>query len=150
MSKTTSQLVAGACLIVGVLVGAAGAQVLQTWQRRFLNTGLFAVSAGQTARFHVTLDDNRGQAPAGVVLQVLDAKGAVVASRNAVLQPGESATLENPGPGLFRAHAEIVEPLLEAAPRRAVVGTVEVADSFTGVVRPVCSFDPVGIGGGRN
>jgi len=150
MSNTRVQLVAVGCLVLGVLAGAAGAQAVPGLQRRFLNTGLFSVAAGETARFHVTLDDQRGQPPATVVQQLLDENGVQVASRNIVLTPGRSATLETPGPGVFRANAEVIDSLLQTTDRRATVGTVEVSDTITGIVRYVCSFDPVGIGGGKN
>jgi hypothetical protein len=53
------------------------------------------------------------------------------------------------GPGLFRAHAEVREPLLQFTARRAIVGTVEVFDLTAQKQPPSCVFNPHGAGGGR-
>jgi hypothetical protein len=150
MSNRRIMVVAATCGLVGVLAGAVGAQVLQIVQRRYLNTGMFSVAPGEMATFHLTLEDQAGAPPARVVLQLFDQEGAVVARQDATLLAGQSSMLQAPGPGLFRAHAEMVESVSQITQRRTAVGTVEVADTLTGVVRPVCSFDPIGVPGGRN
>ena len=152
MSNTQTRLIAIGCLLSGIFVGVAGAQVAETLQQRFLNSGLFAVTADERANFHVTLDDQRGAPPALVRLQILDQNGVVVARREVTLLPGQSASLAKSGPGLFRAHAEVVESGLLFTKRRTTVGSVEVIDDLKGVIRPSCPlmYDPFGQGGGRN
>jgi len=143
MSKRTIRLIAAACVVAGVAAGVAGAQVIQTSQRQFLNTGLFSVGTNEIASFHVSLDDARSGPDAKVILQLIDETGTVVASTGELLlHAGQSASLRTPGPGPFRAHAEVIESALEFSARRRPVATVEVINSLTGVVRPIPSFDP--------
>jgi len=143
MSKRTIRLIAAACVVAGVVAGVAGAQVIQNLQRQYLNTGLFSVGVNEIAHFHVSLDDARTGPAARVILQLIDETGAVVAATGELtLQAGQSASLRTPGPGLFRAHAEVIETVLQLSARRTSAGTVEVINSVTGVVRPIPSFDP--------
>ena len=128
MTKNRWKLAIG-CLLVGVFGGAAGAQVVQrALSTSYLNTGLFALAPGDTAYFHVSLDDVRSGQPARVKLQFFDEAGEVVSSDETVLAGGQSTTLRMLGPGLFRAHAEMIESSLQLTGRRSVVGTVEVFD----------------------
>ena len=143
-------IVAG-CLIVGVIAGAAAVLVAQAVYRlQFLNTSLFTVKASEEAAFHVTVDDKPGGLPARVALRAFDAAGALVGSHDAVLIAGQSTTMRIPGPGVFRAHAQIVDASpLDLVARRRVIGSVEVFDNLTADIRPTCSFDPWGLPGGR-
>jgi hypothetical protein len=113
-------------------------------QVRYLNTGIFALSNNQTSEFFVTLDDAKGGAPANVLMQFLDDQGVVVARREVVLRPGQSASLETSGPGFFRGHAELMETTSLFTQRRAVVGSVAVLDLTTRERDPVCSVDEGG------
>ena len=134
------------CLLVVVLAGMVGAQVIQGAPRRYLNTGLFSLTATETAHVYISLDDNPGGPAARVVLQLLDEAGNVVAHDEANLQAGQSMRLVSPGPGLFRAHAEVTETTtLPLSPRRTAVGSAEAIDSITGRRRQLPSFDPVPI-----
>ena len=143
MSKRSIRLIAAACVIAGVAAGVAGAQVIQTLQRQYLNTGLFSVGPDEVAHFHVSLDDARNGPAARVILQLIDETGTVVAGTGEIpLQAGKSVSLRTPGPGLFRAHAEVIEPTLQLSARRRSVATVEAINLVTGVVRPIPSFDP--------
>ena len=46
-------------VLLGIVVGVAGAQVVDTFRRVASGgTGLFTVSAGEAARFNVSLDDD--------------------------------------------------------------------------------------------
>jgi hypothetical protein len=148
MSNRNTRLVALGCLLAGVFAGVAGAQALEAVQRQYLNTGLFSVKTDQTAHFRVSLDDVAGAPPTRIVLQLLDSNGAVVAKKETTLLPGQSTTLQRSGPGLFRAHADVIDPDLTLSARRATVSTVEVVDTLTGAVRFVCS-DPGGLPPGR-
>ena len=142
MSKMRSMKLAGlGLLLVGVCAGLAAAQVAQMMQARYLNTGLFTVRGGQTASFHVVLDDRRTGEPAEVALQFLDADGAIVGSSKVTLQAGQSTTLRIDRPGVYRAHAQVIEPSGIFSARRAVAGTVEIFDQFTTETRFVCSID---------
>ncbi len=147
----SKKAIALGCLTVGLVAGAAGALVAQSIVRaQYLNTSLFVVKTDQQAMFSVSLDDRRDAPEAGVQLQFLDPSGAVVASQNVVLQPGESSTLRVPGPGSFRAHASVVDGTTTTfSDRRQVSGSVEVLDTLTGIVRPTCSFIPGGLPPGR-
>ena len=148
--KGVRTIVAG-CLIGGVMAGAAAVLVAQAVFRvQFMNTSLFTVGKTEDAAFHVTVDDRAGGLPARVALRVFDTAGAVVGSHDAVLLAGQSTTMRVPGPGVFRAHAQVVDSSpLDFALRRRVVASVEVIDNLTAEIRPTCSFDPSGIPGGR-
>ena len=147
--RATKTIVVG-CLFVGVLAGAAGAQDAEAiLSVRFLNTSLFTVNAHEEAAFHVTLDDRQSGLPARVALRLFDAAGNAVARQDVVLRAGQSTTMRLAGPGPFRAHAQIVDAGLDLTGRRQVVGSVEVIDNLTGIVRPTCGFDPVGQPPGR-
>jgi hypothetical protein len=148
MSKNTKAIALG-MLLVGIFAGAAAAQFTERALRsRFLNTGLFSVALGERANFHVSLDDRSTAQPATVVLQLLDQSGAVVARDQVALAPGQSTTLQVVGPGLYRAHAQVLDPVSSLTARRAVVGTVELIDDLKAVQKFVCSVNE-GIGSGR-
>ena len=147
MSKRTITCVAVTCLLVGIFAGVGGAQIIQY---KIANSGLATVKDSETMKFHFTLDDQAGSPPAVVQMQLLNENGAVVASKVVTLNAGQSATLENSSAGLRRAHADILESVPTVTARRAGVGSVEIHDSFTAQIRHVCSFDQVGVGGGRN
>ena len=149
-------------LLLGVLAGAGGVHALQLLERTsFLNTGLFTVDPGEAVSFRVTLDDGRTGPAAKVLLRFLDQTGVVVARREVVLMPGQSAALDLRQAGVFRAQAQVVEPGGALGTRRVVVGTVEIfpaPTSTTGATalsldlsggrRFVCSVDDGG-GNGR-
>jgi hypothetical protein len=115
-------------LLVGMLAGAAGAQALQIFApASFLNWGLFTLAADERVHFNVTLDDAPRAPQTQVLQQLFDASGVVVARQITTLGPGKSATLRYAGPGVFRAHAEVLEPTnIPFGIRRIVVGTVEI------------------------
>jgi hypothetical protein len=147
--RATKTIVAG-CLLVGVLAGAAGAQIAEAmFSVRYIHAPLFSVNAYQEAAFHVTLHDRPSGLPARVALQLFDAAGNAVAREDVVLRGGQSATMRVPGPGPFSARAQIVDSNLDLTGRRQVVGSVEVIDTLTGIIRPTCGFDPVGQPPGR-
>ena len=149
MSNKKVGLIAIGCLTLGVFVGVAGAQV--AFLRLFLNTGLFHAKTTDIVRFSTSLDDVQGQPPARVFLQLINASGVVVANKPAVLQPGQSTTLVFTGLGTdVRAHTEVIESVAQPTARRRHVSIVEVEDTLTAERKYVCSFDPVGAGGGRN
>jgi hypothetical protein len=148
MSNRKITLLAAGCLLAGLSAGVGAAQVLQAVQRQHLNTGLFTLLNNQTAHFRVSLDDVSGAPPTRVVLQLFDPGGAVIAHKEATLLPGQSASLQRSGPGVYRAHADVIDPDLQLSRRRAAVGTVEVVDTVSGGVRFVCS-DPGGLPPGR-
>lgn len=148
MSNRNARLVAIGCVLAGVCAGVAGAQVFESVTRQYLNTGLFSVRTGQKAYFRVSLDDVDGAPPTRVVLQLFDPGGVALAKKEATLLPGQSATLERSGPGLFRAHADVIDPDLPLSARRTAASTVEVVDTVTGTTRFVCS-DPGGLPPGR-
>ena len=62
--------------------------------------------------------------------------GAVVARKDVMLQPGGAATLQITEPGLYRAHAQVLEPPSSSCERRAFLGTVEIFRAVTGNSRP--------------
>lgn len=129
-----------ALVLVGVVAGVAGAQVYQNFdETRVINTGLFTVGRGEGARFHVSLIGDSYGPPAKVVLRLLDREGDVEAQEAFTLEPGQSATLRSRRPGLFRAQAEVIDPLLSVLQQRAVTGTVEIIDDLVGVQRFVCA-----------
>jgi hypothetical protein len=117
---------------------------------RFLNTGLVALAPGDTAYFHVSLDDLRSSQPATVRLQFFDETGRLASSDDTVIHAGQSTTLQISGPGLFRAHAELLESSLGFSGRRTVVGTLEVFDSRAQKLPTSCTiYDiPNSTGGG--
>jgi hypothetical protein len=147
MSKRTMTLIAVTCLLVGIFAGAGGAQILQY---KIANSGLATVNDRETMKFHFTLDDVTGAPPAVVSMQLLNENGTVVANKIVTLSPGQSATLESTSPGLRRAHADVIDSVPQITERRTGVGSVEIHNSLTSEVRFVCSFDPHGVGGGRN
>ncbi len=113
---------------------------------KVLNTGPFSVPPGGAVNFYVSLHDPRSNAPAEVLLQILDRNGTSVASRKVVLAAGQSTLLRAPGPGLFTATAQFADPIgLPFLKERAVAGAAEVHDALDIVVRPVCSVDPGGL-----
>jgi len=148
--RATKTIVLG-CLLVGMLAGAAAAQVVEAIFRvQFLNTSLFTIHADQQAAFHVSLEDRQGGLPARVSLRLVDPAGKTVAGHDAVLRAGESTTLRHAGPGVFRAHAQLVDGSpLDLIARRQFHGSVEVINVVTGEIRPTCSFDPWGNPPGR-
>jgi hypothetical protein len=129
--------IAAGCLCLGVCAGVAGAQVVQaTLGVRYLNSGLFPLSADDEAVFTVSLDDVSGEPPAKVRLSFLDAQGAVVLKSNEIVLPaGHSASLRLAGrPGVteaVRAHAEVKESTLEFTSRRTAVGSVRTINQLT-------------------
>jgi hypothetical protein len=142
MSKQKIGLIVVVCALVGAsLVGAQ--VVIQSFQRQYLNSGLFSVAARETANVYVSLDDQPGQASAYVVLQLFDETGAEVAHDEGYVAPGQSLRLVSPGPGLFRAHAEVRETTLQFTKRRTAVGSIEVVDTITTIPRRLPSFNPV-------
>ena len=116
-------------VLLGIVVGVAGAQVVETFQRVGSGaTGLFTVSIGEALSFHVSLDDDTS-APAGrVQMRLFDQRGAVVARQVVTLAPGQSATLTHDVPGTYRALADVYESAFNLGNRRAVGTTVELFD----------------------
>jgi hypothetical protein len=152
MSRSTAWGVA--LLVVGITVGAAGAQAVQLLTLpHFLNTGLFTLGKGETALFNVTLDDNRGGPPANVLMELIDPRGVTVVRQTATLGPGQSATLKYDVPGIYRAHAQIVSGPGELSDRRALITSLEIlGDPLGGLSIPrvyVCSSSDDGGGPGR-
>jgi hypothetical protein len=139
--KSRATMMALGCLLIGVFAGVVGAQVVQGRDRaHYLNTGLFSVGPGEETTFRVTLDDHRTGPPARVSLQLYDQNGAVLLADEVTLQPGESTALQLREPGVFRAHAQVLESPLRLSNRRTVVGTVELFDiKTTDPPRFVCS-----------
>jgi hypothetical protein len=147
MRNTTRTVIAGSCLLVGLMVAVARGQVSENAQ--FMNTGLFQLTSGAEVNLYVSLDDNPGGPPAKVLLQAFDEAGTSVARREVVLGVGQSTTLRVVGPGRFRGHATITElssgPLTE---RRTAAASAEINDG--GMLRHVCfvtrsSHDPTPI-----
>lgn len=150
MTQRTFVIAAG-CALVGLFAGMSGAQGIQASLRTgYLNTGLFTVAENHEVAFHVALDDDARGAPARVLLQILDETGVIVASQDTRLATGQAITLRLAQAGTFRGHAEVVQRVGLLSGRRAVVGTVEVIDSFGTAIRPVCSIDHTGVGAGRD
>jgi hypothetical protein len=131
-----------ALLLAGVIVGAAGAQVgIPNYRTRYVTTGLFRVTAGETVNFHVTLDTG----PAGLVrLRLLDPGGATVVEKPYKLAAGQSATLVHSVPGLYRAQADVESTLLRD---RIVVATVEVLGDDAAGAAGVFGVGPAGVFG---
>jgi hypothetical protein len=147
-----TRLIATACLLTGVVAGAAGAQVLQNRQE-LVRSGLFSLVSGETARFFVVLGDQRGMAPATVSLRFLNQNGTVVGrTRQVTLLPGQSAMHETTVPGTLRAEAEVADGAGPLSPQRLTLGSLEVHGFIPGAIRPVCPpvLDPFGQRGGRN
>jgi hypothetical protein len=149
MSRRRMTLLGAVCVLTGVFVGMAAAQAIDTAPRRYVNTAMFSVGTNQVAKFYVSLDDHEGAPPAQVLMQLFNANGAEMAKRETTLLPGQSAFLQSPGPGVYRAHAELREPDLQLSARRAAAGSVEIRDTLTGIVRPSCHLNPWPIPGGR-
>ena len=59
-----------------------------SFRTSFAATGLFSLHEGESAAYSATLDDHRGGPAATVLMRILDTRGAVVASRQVVLQAG--------------------------------------------------------------
>lgn len=140
MSKKKIGLIVVVCALVGASV--LGAQVIQAFKRQYLNTGLFSVAAHETAYFYVSLDDQKDEPAAHVVMQFFNASGVEVARTEVDLAAGQSMRLVKPGPGFFRVHAEATDTTLQLTARRAVVGSVEVIDNITGGVRHIPTYNP--------
>jgi hypothetical protein len=127
-------------LLAGVLIGAAGAQVIGAIQlSRVIITGTFTVFDGETANFHVARDSRSPTASATVLLRLFDEQGSVAARRVVTLAPGQSATLTHRVAGRYHGEAEV----FESAPgeRGIVESTVEVGTADDLTIRPrfVCS-----------
>jgi hypothetical protein len=136
MSKKKIGLIVVVCALAAVSV--VGAQVIiQAFQRQYLNTGLFSVGARETANIYVSLDDYPGQSPANVVILLLDQTGAEVDRNEGTLAPGQSLGLATTHPGLYRVHVELSETTFQFTKRRTGLGSVEVVDTLTGVVRRI-------------
>jgi hypothetical protein len=140
MSKKKIGLIVVVCALVGASV--FGAQVIEAFKRQYLNTGLFSVAAHETAFFYVSLDDQKGEPPAHIVMQFFNASGVEIGRTEVDLEAGQSVRLVRPGPGLFRAHAEVTDTTLQLTARRAGVGAVEVIDTITGGVRHIPTYNP--------
>lgn len=122
---------AAACLLFGIFIGVAGAQVVKPLAAHYLNSGLFSVSPGEGARFRVALDDHQNAPPANVMLQLHDEEGSVLAQKTITLLPGQSTDLATQQPGVYRAHARVVDPADPPSDRRVTVGSVEIFDIDT-------------------
>ena len=127
-------------LLAGVLIGAAGAQVVGAIQlSRVIITGPFTVFDGETVNLHVARDSRSPTASATVRLSLFDTKGSVVGSKVVTLAPGQSATLAHGVAGRFHGEVEV----FESAPgeRGIVESTVEVGTVNDLTTRPrfVCS-----------
>jgi hypothetical protein len=140
-----TRAIAVGCLLVGALAGAAGAQAVEIFSRpHYLNTGLFTVGPFEGANFRVTLDDNASGPPAQVLLQFFDTQGRVVARSEETLAPGQSASLQITQPGVYRAHARILDPDVRLSARRILVGTVEIFDDKLFAKKYVCMVGGLG------
>ena len=113
-------------VLLGIVVGVAGAQVVDTFRRVASGgTGLFTVSAGEAARFNVSLDDDAAGPIGRVQMRLFDHRGVVVAKRLVSLAPGQSATMTHNVPGQYRVQADVLESAFAFTDRRAVASTVE-------------------------
>ena len=129
-------------LLLGVVVGAAGAQVVSALQlSRFSVTGPFTVLEGETANFRVARDSRSPGPVATVLLRLFDQQGAVVARKVVSLAPGQSAELTHQVAGLYHGEAEVYESLTGTSDRGVVESTVEVGnvDDLAARIRFVCS-----------
>ncbi len=108
--------------------------------------------AGEAVDFNVTLQAERGDPPAHVLLHLLDANGVIVARRDVTLEPGKSATLRYRLPGVLRAQAQLVEPDAPLGSTSLLISTIEIFSGgdpksldpgldATGRRRFVCSSD---------
>lgn len=137
------------CLLVGVFVGAVGADVVETARRnRSLDIGLFTLNKDSRASFYVTLNGNSTDRPATVRMQFFDAAGSSVAAQDVVLQPGQSGRLSMVGPVYLRAQAYVLEDVVFTS-SPALLGTVEVLDLTTQQRGPVCTVYDNGVDVGR-
>jgi hypothetical protein len=147
MMPSRSTAVAAGCLFFGVLLGVAGAQVVSTLPTRYLNSGLFTVAPGEGARVSVAVDDYRTGPPAQVTLQLRDQEGAVVTAKTLSIQAGQSAVLETRQPGVYRAHAQVVDRTESSSDRRTAIGSVEVGNlDLAAEIRSICMSIPGGLG----
>lgn len=143
-----------ALLLAGAGAGVAGGQTLgtapTTHRTGYCPGGLFTLTGGTlstptlgTVKFHVALDDRRSGPDGLVLMRLIDHEGTVVKAQTVLLRPGESATLEHAGFGLYRAQAETFEsvPNVDLSDRRRVVGTVELfdVDNFRAVIPVFCT-----------
>jgi hypothetical protein len=133
-----------ALFLAGSIASVTGAQILTTTTKQqpaaYCTGGLFTLTAG-VARFHVSLDDLKSGPPGLVRMRLIDYGGTVVKTDDVWLGPGQSATLELSGSGLYRAQAEWFESVTDLSGRRKVVGTAELFDigQFRAVVPVICS-----------
>jgi hypothetical protein len=137
-------------LLVGVSVGAAGAQAIENaWRFRSIDTALFALKADDRASFYVTVNDKTVNGPANVRLQFFDHAGTSTLSEDFLLQPGQSARLQAYGPALLRARADLLDSALQLTSQPALLGTVEVLNLTTAQRGPVCTIVDYGGDGQR-
>jgi hypothetical protein len=115
-----------AFVLVGILVGAAGAQVLPITQ--YVNTGLFTIGQREAFNVHVSLDDEPEGLPAGVLIRVFDRTGRIVRQDDVILHAGESKTMRVSTPGTYRVQAQVAESSQPQSGRRKVLSSVEVFD----------------------
>lgn len=120
-------------LLVGMVVGAAGAQIAQNLYRsRYITTGLFTLESKGQARFHVSLDDRGNATDAQVIMRIYNQSGQVVKRQVVTLAPGQSSTLtfDNTldAEATFRGQAEVFESALTLSDRRIVLASMETYD----------------------
>jgi hypothetical protein len=116
-------------LVVGVIVGAAGAEVVNGLQRTLhVTSGLFTVEQGESIDFHVALDGRSAGPVRTVLLRLVDELGTSKSSKVVTLGPGQAATLTHAAAGRFRALAEVYESAVDVGDRRFVATTVEVSE----------------------
>jgi hypothetical protein len=116
-------------VLLGIVVGVAGAQVVDTFRRAGSGgSGLFTVSSGEAVSFHVSLDDDTPGPVGRVQMRLFDQRGVVVARQLVALAPGQSATLTHDVPGWYRAQADVLESAFGLSDRRTVASTVELFD----------------------
>ena len=101
-------------LLASAGAGAAEAQTAQTvippdMQRTCKCSSALVTLAGETASFHVTLDEYGPEAGVIAVMRFINQNGTVLLFKSARLYPGKSATLAYRGSGLVRVQAEIFE-----------------------------------------
>ena len=109
MSRTTTMGLG--LLLVGMLAGAAGVHAVQSLRTpaSFLNSGLFTLAAGEAGELQCDTRRPPRRPTGQVLMQLLDAKGAVVARQDT----SWARTVRHSSirrPGVFRAQAEILEP----------------------------------------